>query len=55
MERAACELRLLMVDPTMLRVRAGDWMCGCGANNFSFRTECFRCDAPRLPGISTRS
>ena len=27
--------------------RAGDWQCGCGADNFSFRTACFRCDAPR--------
>ncbi|KAK9822863.1 hypothetical protein WJX81_005882 [Elliptochloris bilobata] len=39
--------------------REGDWHCGCGADNFSFRTSCFRCDAPRPasagPVVSRRS
>jgi len=24
-------------------VKEGDWFCACGAHNYAFRTDCFRC------------
>lgn len=30
----------------------GDWKCGCGAHNFSRRTTCFSCRAPKNGQIS---
>ena len=28
-------------------VKAGDWMCHCGTNNFASRDACFKCRGPR--------
>lgn len=30
-------------------VKAGDWTCICGVNNFAKRDKCFKCNAPKAP------
>ncbi|XP_066509251.1 RNA-binding protein EWS-like isoform X2 [Hoplias malabaricus] len=40
--------------PNNIQKRAGDWECpnaGCGNQNFSWRTECNQCKAPKPEGL----
>jgi len=30
--------------------RSGDWICGCGNNNFAFRMSCNKCGGPKTEG-----
>jgi len=33
--------------------RSGDWLCGCGNNNFAFRAVCNKCGGPKTEGAYT--
>eukprot|EP00660_Eupelagonema_oceanica_P012845 gene12845-13622_t len=43
------------IPPRPLQMRPGDYTCpACGSHNFSRRTDCFRCHAPRPAGGRSR-
>ncbi|XP_010941265.1 uncharacterized protein [Elaeis guineensis] len=33
--------------------RNGDWICNCGFHNYSSRTQCKKCNAPALSGVTS--
>ncbi|XP_026663075.2 uncharacterized protein LOC103714055 isoform X2 [Phoenix dactylifera] len=33
--------------------RSGDWICNCGFHNYSSRTQCKKCSAPVLSGVTS--
>lgn len=40
----------IFISIVSLEPRPGDWNCECGANNFSNKTACFKCQADKPEG-----